>query len=121
MSKNKLKSLLIESINKNSGKKSYTMDYKINSGKIFQHTDAEKVVANGKVKVIIDYPLDKTVSFTATKKEFTLNNIVDLIIKCYKNIYSNPKKYGVSSHGSSDLWLEKVTIENNTITMFVGS
>lgn len=102
--------------------KKYNMNYKISSGITFKHEDKDKIVATDKIKIIVSYPLEKDKAFEIKAKKFTLENVVNCVIKVYEKIYASPEKYKVYGHGIGDLYLESIQIQNDgTVTLNVGS
>lgn len=79
---------------------------------------------NKEFTVIIDYPLEKPVTFKLnTQNGLTFKQLINEIRNFYKLIYKEPEKYEIWGHNISDLWIEKIQIEhqNNTITLVIGS
>lgn len=95
------------------------------------------------LKCTINYPLSKPCIFDITipKRGFPINDIIESVINKYKEIYKEEDetltelsespfllnrgvsngKYGIWGHVISDLYLERIYLNEDEITLSVGS
>jgi hypothetical protein len=101
-------------------KKSFPMNIRIADG---DPVDTSAIVTKREtIRIVLDYPLEKAVTFTFHNKGgFSLAKIIFLIQKTYRKIYENTEKYEVWGHGIGELFLESISINGDLVEVGMGS
>lgn len=81
------------------------------------------------LRITIDYPMDKSVTFKVKprldclkEKYVSLGLFLLDVAKKYTEIYKKPKKYGIWGHHIDDLVFESVTVTaDGRVTLGIGS
>ena len=79
--------------------------------------------AGNKYTLEIDYPLSKsfTVKIDTGEKGMTREDVVELIVNSYKEIYENDEQYGVWGHEFGDLILAYLVVDGHKLSTVVDS